>query len=115
MCIKRKAGLSREEFQDYWRENHGALFMENAEIMRVKRYVQSHTITTPLNDGMKISKGMMDEFDGVAEVWFDSDTEIMDGVSNEDIISIGDILLEDEQRFIDHAASCAFIVNEIEF
>lgn len=49
MCLRRNPDLSREEFQDYWQNNHAPLFMKNAHIMRTKKYVQSHTITSPLN------------------------------------------------------------------
>ena len=115
MCLKRNSNLSREEFQDYGKNNHAPLFMKNAHIMRTKKYVQSHTITSPLNDGMKASRGMADEYDGVAEVWFESESELMEAMGSEEMASLGQILVEDEQKFIDHAASCAFIVNEIEF
>ncbi|MGK7889581.1 MAG: EthD domain-containing protein [Leptolyngbyaceae cyanobacterium] len=115
MCLKRNPILSREEFQDYWKNHHAPLFMRNAHIMRTKKYVQSHTITSPLNEGMKASRGMMDEYDGVAEVWFESELELMEVMGTEEMSNLGQVLMEDEQTFIDHRASCAFIVNEIEF
>lgn len=115
MCLKRNPKLSREEFQDYWQHNHAPLFMKNAHVMRTKKYVQSHTITSPLNDGMKASRGMMDEYDGVAEVWFESEADLMEAMGTTEMAALGPILAEDEQKFIDHAASCAFIVNEVEF
>ncbi len=115
MCLRRNPMLSREEFQDYWKNSHAPLFMKNAHIMRTKKYVQSHTINSPLNEGMKASRGMMDEYDGVAEVWFDSESELMEAMGSEEMAQLGEILVEDEQKFIDHRSSCAFIVNEIEF
>ena len=115
MCLKRNPSLSRQEFQDYWKNNHAALFMKNAHIMRTQKYVQSHTITSPLNDGMKASREMMDEYDGVAEVWFESESELMEAMGSEEMARLGQVLIEDEQKFIDHGSSCAFIVNEVEF
>ena len=42
--LVRKAGMSRGEFQDYWRRVHGPLVMSIPEIRRhVVKYVQSHT------------------------------------------------------------------------
>ena len=70
--------------------------MKNAHIMRTKKYVQSHTITSPLNDGMKASRGMMAEYDGVAEVWFESESELMKAMGSEEMASLGQVLLEDE-------------------
>ncbi|MEM7354375.1 MAG: EthD domain-containing protein [Acidobacteriota bacterium] len=115
MCLRRNPKLSREEFQDYWKNSHGRLFMQNAHIMRAKKYVQSHTITSPLNDGMKASRGMTEEYDGVAEVWFESEADLMEAMGSEAMVDLGQILMADEEKFIDHGASCAFIVSEVEF
>ena len=115
MCLKRNPKLSRAEFQNYWKNNHAPLFMKNAHIMRTKKYVQSHTITSPLNDGMRASRGMIDAFDGVAEVWFESESELMEAMGSEEMAKLGSVLMEDEEKFIDHSASCAFIVTEVEF
>lgn len=112
MCLRRKPDISREAFQDYWRNNHAQLFMKNAHIMRTKKYVQSHTITSPLNDGMKASRGMMDEYDGVAEVWFESEADLAEAMGTQEMADLGAILMADEETFIDHSASCSFIVQE---
>jgi hypothetical protein len=89
--------------------------MRNAHVMRTKKYVQSHTINSPLNDGMKASRGMKDEYDGVAEVWFESESELMEAMGSDEMAQLGQVLMEDEQKFIDHSTSCAFIVTEMEF
>ena len=115
MCLKRNSKLSRKAFQEYWKNNHGPLFMKNAHIMRTKKYIQSHTITSPLNDGIKASRGMLDEYDGVAEVWFESESELMEAMGSDEMAILGQALMKDEQEFIDHGASCAFIVTEVEF
>ena len=115
MCLHRKGGLSREQFQDYWQNNHGPFFMKNAAIMRCKKYVQSHTLDSPLNDGMRQSRGMQEAFDGVAEVWFDSDQDLMEAMGAPGFAELGQALLDDESTFIDHERSSAFIVREIEF
>ena len=70
MCICRHPKLTRAEFQDYWLNKHGPFFQKNAADMRSRRYVQSHTLETPVNEGLRTSRNMLAEFDGVAEVWF---------------------------------------------
>jgi len=106
--------MTREEFQDYWLNKHGRFFQDNAGAMRSKRYVQSHTIDTPLNAGMRESRGMMPEYDGVAEVWFESEEDLMEAMGSPEGQQLGAALLEDEGNFIDHSKSSAFIVNEHE-
>ena len=48
MCLHRHPDLTREQFQHHWRQNHGPLFMKFADAYRAKKYVQDHTIDTPL-------------------------------------------------------------------
>jgi uncharacterized protein (TIGR02118 family) len=115
MCITRHPNMSREAFKAYWMNQHGPFFMRNADVLGAKRYVQSHTIETPLNEGLRKSRGMRQEYDGVAEVWFDSEQALIQGMSTPEGQKLGAALLEDEGNFIDHAKSCAFIVEEHEF
>ena len=115
MCITRHPDMTRAEFQDYWKNKHGPFFMENADLMRAKKYVQSLTLDTPVNEGLRSSRNMRPEYDGVAEVWFESEEELMEGMSSPEGQKLGAALLEDEKNFIDHSKSCAFIVSEYEF
>ena len=89
--------------------------MSNADTMGAKKYIQSHTLDTPLNDGLRSSRGMLPEYDGVAEVWFESEEALMEGMSSPEGQKLGAALLEDEGNFIDHSKSSAFIVKEHEF
>ena len=82
MCLRRRQDLTRQQFQDYWLEKHGPFFMKHAGTMRAKRYVQSHTIETPLNEAMRASRGLQPEYDGVAEVWFASEEDLMEAMSS---------------------------------
>ena len=112
MCITRHPNMSREQFQDYWRNNHGPFFMRNADAMGAKKYVQSHTLNSPLNEGLRTSRGMQPEYDGVAEVWFESEEALIQGMSSPEGQKLGAALQEDEGNFIDHSKSSAFIVEE---
>jgi len=115
MCITRHPSMTREEFKDYWMNKHGPFFMNNADAMGAIKYVQSHTLETPLNEGLRTSRGMMPEYDGVAEVWFESEEALMEGMSSPEGQKLGAALLEDEGNFIDHLKSSAFIVKEHKF
>ncbi len=115
MCLTRRQDITREEFMEYWQHKHGPFFMSNADAMGAIKYVQSQTINSPLNEGMRASRDMMPEYDGVAEVWFESEEALMQGMSSPEGQKLGALLLEDEKNFIDHTKSSAFIVNEVEF
>ena len=72
-------------------------------------------VDTPLNEGMKTSRGMLPEYDGVAEVWFESEDDLMEAMNSPVGQRLSTALLEDEGNFIDHSKSSAFIVREHEF
>jgi uncharacterized protein (TIGR02118 family) len=56
----RKPGLTREEYNRYWREEHGPLAARL--IPGVKKYVQNHFIEVP---------GQKYEGDGIVEMWYE--------------------------------------------
>ncbi len=114
MCCTRHPDMTREQFQDYWLNSHAPLFQKFADTYRSKRYIQCHTIDTPLNEGIRESRGMMQEYDGVAEVWFESEEELMASMSSPEGQKVSALLLEDEPKFIDHKRSTAFITKEYE-
>ncbi|MGI9475912.1 MAG: EthD domain-containing protein [Hyphomicrobiaceae bacterium] len=115
MCLHRRPDITREQFQDYWLNKHGPFFQENAATMRSQRYVQGHTIDSQLNDAMRTSRGMQPEFDGIAEVWFESEEDLMAAMSTNEAQKLSAALLEDEANFIDHTRSSAFLVRDHEF
>jgi uncharacterized protein (TIGR02118 family) len=115
-CLRRLPGLSRDEFQRYWRENHGPLVRERAEVLRIRRYVQVHTLESPLNEAMRASRGSdPDIFDGVAELWWESAETFAAGASTEEGRRAARELYEDEKRFIDFSRSMAFVAQEHPF
>ena len=114
MCLRRRPDKTRQEFQDYWLNQHGPFFQKHAGDMRSKRYVQSHTLDSPLNDLFRQSRNMQPDYDGVAEVWFDSEEDMVAAMSTPEGQDLSAALLEDEGNFIDHANSSAFLVREHE-
>ena len=112
MCCTRHPDMTRKQFQEYWLHKHAPLFNKFADTYKTKRYVQCHTIDTPLNDGIRDSRGMLPAYDGVAEVWFESEEELMGAMNSPEGQKLSAILLEDENKFIDHENSTAFIAKE---
>ncbi|MGD0780799.1 MAG: EthD domain-containing protein [Dehalococcoidales bacterium] len=61
VVVKRKPGISREEFYKYWKEVHGPLVAKH--IPGLRKYIQNHFIEVP---------GYEYEGDGIIETWYDS-------------------------------------------
>ena len=104
-CLHRLPALSREEFQHHWREKHAPLVRRHAKTMRIHRYVQTHTLTHPLNDALREGRGGPEPYDGVAELWWENVDALEKAMGTEDGRRAGEALLEDEKNFIDLPAS----------
>ena len=114
-CLRRLPHLSREEFQRYWLDKHGPLVRSFAEVLHIRRYAQMHTLSTPYNAALQASRGGPEDYDGVAELWWDSLDDLAAATATDAGRSAGLALLEDERTFIDLARSPLFVgeVHEI--
>jgi len=111
-CLVRASHLTREEFQRYWLESHGPLVRSLAPVLRITRYVQSHALSTPVDDALRRGRGAPEGYDGVAELWWDSLDDLKAGGASPEGRAAGKRLLEDERRFIDLARSPLWLAEE---
>jgi uncharacterized protein (TIGR02118 family) len=111
--IRRREGMTREEFQRYWREEHAAIVKHHADTLRVRRYVQVHSRDTDLDDALSASRESEPRvYDGVAELWWDSIEDLVAASSTEKGQAAAAALLEDERRFIDLSRSAIWLGEE---
>jgi len=101
--IKRKVGMSPEDFHEHWRTTHADLVRENqASKKYIRKYVQCHTLPGEYAQGEVA-------FDGTAELWFDS-------VADKDSFFTDPDYLEhvnpDEARFADMTSTVFFVTEE---
>ncbi len=111
--VRRRADFAPRDFSRRWLA-HGPLVRDLAAAIHARRYVQSHTIDTPLNAQIAASRGMGEGYDGITEVWFDSLDELVAGLSTPEGQAAHARLLEDEREFIDLARSFIFLTEEHE-
>jgi uncharacterized protein (TIGR02118 family) len=111
-CLHRLPNLSREAFQHYWFEKHAPLVASHKETLRIRRYVQMHAATTPLNDLIRAGRNAPEMYDGVAELWWDSLDDMRAASGTPAGQAAGLALLEDERKFIDLVRSPLFFGEE---
>lgn len=99
-CLRRKPGMTWDEFSHYWRTVHAPLVAERATALGIKRYVQVRTRQDPgLHARLQArNDGSPEPFDGIAELWYDPDDRSPGG---EAAATAARELLEDERNFID--------------
>ena len=111
-CLRRRPEMSVEAFQQYWRGTHAALVAARAEILGIRRYVQTHTADQPgLHQSLqKRNDGAPAAYDGVAELWFES----LESIRSDDPArqQAAAELLADERKFIDLPNSPMWFARE---
>lgn len=99
--LRRKPGMSFEDFQDYWLNQHGPLVASHATHLNILKYVQVHSVTDSEESQPEGPRGKMaTPYDGVAELWFENLDAIKANTQHE-AVAAGSELLEDERKFID--------------
>ena len=100
-CLTRLPHLSREAFQDYWFNTHAPLVASVAETLLIRRYIQTHSLPAAVSEGLRASREAPPEYDGVAELWYDSLDALIANGRRPEVQAAAALLLEDERRFID--------------
>jgi uncharacterized protein (TIGR02118 family) len=111
-CLHRLPGLTREAFHAYWFEKHAPLVASHRSALRIRRYVQQHSATTELNDGIRAGRGAPEMFDGIAELWWDNFEELQAAMVLPEGHAASLELLEDERKFIDLSRSPLWFSDE---
>ena len=110
--IKRRPDMTAQDFYTRWLDGHAPLVKELADDINAVRYIQSHTMETPVNQQLADSRGMPPAYDGITEVWWNSMEHLVAGMSTPEGKEAMTRLLEDEKDFIDFEKSYLFITQE---
>ena len=100
-CLRRLPSLALAEFQDYWVNKHGPLVHRLQPALGMVRYVQLHRRGDELGSGMAKVRGAPEPYDGVAELWWESEESFRASGLTPEGREAGRLLLEDEAKFID--------------
>jgi hypothetical protein len=112
-CIRRKPGLSREEFQERWLNRHGKLVWERAKAIGMVKYAQNHTIDSALGDACMASRSQAQPYDGVMEGWWESDEAAMAAMGSDEGRAAMETLHADEATIMDFDNCRIFTVKEL--
>jgi uncharacterized protein (TIGR02118 family) len=93
ILIVRRSDTTHQQFVDYWRDRHAALFASQPIVKKtVRRYVQSRTLAdTPA--GLSVAP-----YDGIAQIWFENVGGFLEYLNSS---NYKEIIRPDEERFTD--------------
>jgi uncharacterized protein (TIGR02118 family) len=111
-CLHRLPTLSLVEFQDYWLNKHGPLVRRLQPVLGMLRYEQLHRLAGDLADGIRRVRDAPEPYDGVAELWWESEEAYRAARREPEAREAGRVLLADEARFIDLPRSPIWLNRE---
>lgn len=111
-CIRRRADLSPQQFQHYWKEVHAPMMLSHAAEMRLAAYVQTSPLAHPYSERVERRGVLETPFDGVAELYWANEQDMQQGFESAPAKKLQCTLARDEAHFIDHARSVRWIAIE---
>jgi len=101
--LKRKDGMSREEFYDHWENHHAPLIANTPELARhIIRYEQLRRTTDAPWMGTE-------DYDGITMQWMESSASFEAFIAEP---TYTELIAPDEQRFLDTSALVWMITEE---
>lgn len=112
-CMRRKAGLSHEQFLAHWTQVHVPIVMANLDVLRLSRYVRTLAQTHPFSARVERPGVMQPPYDGIAELAWASEEDMHLAFESPQAVAVQRLLAKDETHFVDAAGSCRFVSQEI--
>ena len=109
--MKRKAGISTDEFINYYENHHTRLFQDKLKGLGIVRYVRRYftPIADPISGELRASA-----FDGIMEVWFENEQSFHNWHRGPKDPNFTQIVLEDEAKLFDKSQAFFNTVKECE-
>ena len=111
VLFKRKDGLSREEFIDYYENQHVKLFADKIPGSGIVRVVRRYF--TPISAAFSGSD-VPSEFDGILEIWFEDEKSFDGWFNGPRDAEFERIIMEDEAKLFDKSKAFFNTVEEFE-
>ena len=90
--LRRKPGVSAEEFRKYWKETHGPIV---AKLPGLVRYFQHHVASVPRAEYAQDDA----EIDGIVETWWESPEALQHVYTTPELQAV----IADEPNFMGHS------------
>lgn len=84
----------------------------HAATLRIRRYVQVHTLNSAANEALRRSRETGEPYDGVAELWWGNVGDLAAATATPEGRKAARELLEDERKFIDLPRSVIWVAEE---
>jgi len=104
--VKRKPGMSIEQFVDYYENHHRHLALKH--MPTVCRYTRRYIVAS----GSPVwgEPAGESEYDSVTEAWFENQQTLDETLAHIGQPEVAEVIIADEERFLDRSKSKKYIV-----
>lgn len=110
--LQGRQGMTDAEVHKTWHDDHGPLVRSLVGPLNMRKYIQSHTIEPDYARAVFSTRGVQAPLTGITEVWTESTDALISGSDNAEGRRVGEMLIEDERRFVDLSRSRCFLSKE---
>jgi hypothetical protein len=110
-CMRRKEGLSLEQFLDYWGGVHAPIVTQNLQTLRLAGYERIVPLRTPFSERVERRNSMQAPYDGIARLRWASEDDMRHSFEDEQALAVQRQLARDEAAFVDTANSCRWVAR----
>jgi uncharacterized protein (TIGR02118 family) len=110
-CMRRRKGMTREEFLAHWEQVHAPIVMRNLSVLRLARYERIVPVSHPYSARVERRRTMQEPYDGIARLGWASQEDLRHAFESDEALPVQRALAEDERRFVDESASCRWIAS----
>ncbi len=111
--MRRKLGLSHEQFLAHWAEVHVPMVMANLDVLRLCSYVRTLPVSHPFSVRVERAGVMQPPYDGIAELAWATEQDMGLAFESDEARAVQRLLAKDETLFVDAAGSCRWVSHEI--
>jgi uncharacterized protein (TIGR02118 family) len=113
--MRKPENMFLEDFQQHWLDKHAALVVKNTPALRIRRYVQAHTLADDADGELmcQMYGATAQPYDGVAEFWWKNRQDLAEALQTPEGQQAAAELLEDERGFVDFSKSLLYFCVEI--
>ena len=109
--ITQRADITRDQFWDRWHIGHAQIARELADVIGMRRYIQSLSVHPEVSEVFAKERGAPGPFSGYAEAWYDSVEGMNEAMKSAAGVAAFERFLADELNFLD-VARCVFTFTE---
>ena len=112
-CFRKKAGVSAEEFREYWNgSEYNELIEKIAAFYQAERYAKNLTLQVEMGQKLINDRGMSEPYDGIIEYYWDSAHQLSSLYESPEAQALGGQIGKYQSEFIDLSRSTAFFTED---